>query len=638
MKTRIAFVVGSVLSAMTAPAQDYQDVSSSTGIGFVQRGGVTTMDGGVAMFDLDNDHDLDVVVTNARQYCELFENDGTGHFTAIGPQSGLQVTRQAFGVLAVDYDNDGWTDLFVYGSGANDYLFRNNGDRTFTDVTAQAGVSDIFMTTTAGFADYDGDGWLDLYVGNYIDQPNFPYHWGAPNKLYHNEGNGTFREVAQALGVQCAGRFPQNAPFPGDTTYGCTLSVLWLDHDDDGDPDLFIGNDFGNTVVPNRLYRNDGPGGPGGPEWIFTDDSVNAGFAITEFNMGITPGDVDNDGDMDLYTSNLGNNHMLRNNGDGTFTDVTQAAGPVEGMYNGRPMVAWATSFDDIDLNGSIDLHIVNGFIDTVPMMQNDPNQPNRLWMNNGNGTFRRASLPLIEDDQVGRGLACGDLDADGRNDIVITNNSGDVRCFRNTTSTPLHWIKFLLTGTHGNRDGIGARVYVDFNGDRSRRDVIASGSYISMNAKDPHFGVGWAQRVKKATFLWPAGVEQTLYNLDSDAAYLVQEPYVDLGRAATPTIQNGWLEMPVEVTNPTATPTRVALIAGIRLVGYPIPFYLATEAIANPGASTITLRLPAPNGNLGSASGLDAELTYWLYSSNGGTSIGQTITVDQNRLTVIVP
>jgi hypothetical protein len=616
--------------AASAQAQSFSDQTAASGTALQQAGLLDTMDGGSVFFDYDGDRDLDLFVTNGRQACRLFRNNGNGSFTDVAAAAGLAGLRRTWGATAADYDNDGDPDLFITGISV-DSLMRNNGNGTFTDVTNAAGVTDVNVTTAASWADYDGDGWLDLYLGNYVGEPNFPYHQGAPNRLFHNNRNGTFTDLAPQLGVICDDLYPAGAPSPGTQAIGCTLSVLWLDYDNDRDPDLFVGNDFGPFVCPNKLYRNDGPSaGPGG--WRFTDVSVSAGFDIHEFNMGISPGDIDGDGDLDVYTSNLGNNHLLQNDGNGTFTDITAAAGPVEGSMNNLLLTSWASVFEDFDNDGDMDLYVVNGFIQTVPAMANEPLAPNSLWMNQGTGLFQKASIPLLEDTGLGRGLSSGDYDFDGDSDLYLVNNGGPARLFRNETPAR-SWVQIAARGTASNRDAIGTRVEVETGGRRFVREIHAGSSYNSMHAKDPQIGLGSSTRMDVLRLLWRSGVVQELHGLPVGAKYDIVEPYADLSVAQGPRIANQRLEFPFECRVLGNASTFTFAMLEVELQGYWPPVTFVESRTMTPGSTQQSFWVPAPGNSIWPFHGTPVTLRYRLFSNVGGI-----VTVDEHVLQTRLP
>jgi hypothetical protein len=616
--------------ASSAYAQSFSDQTQSTGTALTQAGMPDTMDGGSVFFDYDGDRDLDLFVTNGRQACRLYRNDGNGSFTEVGVAAGLSVIRRAWGATAADYDNDGDPDLFIMGS-STDNLMRNNGDGTFTDVTVAAGVQDPYLTTAASWADYDGDGWVDLYVGNYIGEPFFPYHQGAPNRLFRNNRNGTFTDLAPQLGLICDDRYPAGAPMAGSQAIGCTLSVLWLDYDDDGDPDLFVGNDFGPFVCPNKLYRNDGPSsGPGG--WRFTDVSATAGFDIHEFNMGISPGDIDGDGDLDVYTSNLGNNHLLRNDGNGSFTDITAAAGPVEGSMNNLLLTSWASVFEDFDNDGDVDLYVVNGYIATVPAMANEPLAPNALWMNRGDGSFAKASIPLLEDRGLGRGLSSGDYDFDGDSDLYLVNNGGACRMFRND-SPARSWVQVAPRGTASNRDGIGTRVEIEAGGKRFVREIHAGSSYLSMHAKDAQIGLGAESRMDVLRLRWRSGIVQELHGLPAGARYDIVEPFADLAAAEAPRLANQRLEFPFECRVPGSASTFTFAMLEVEIQGFWPPVTFAESRTMSPGSSPQAFWVPAPGNSIWPFHGTPVTLRYRLFSNVGGL-----VTVDEHVIRTRLP
>jgi len=382
--------------AIVAYGVDFSDVTDIAGVG------CTGSSRGVAWGDYDNDGDLDLYVANYNEANVLYRNNGDGTFTDVTSEAGVGCISHSYGVAWGDYDNDGDLDLYVANYGAN-VLYRNNGDGTFTDVTSEAGVSCTGSSLGVAWGDYDNDGDLDLYVAN---------HYEA-NVLYKNNGDGTFTDVTGAAGVGCTG-----------SSYG----VAWGDYDNDGDLDLYVTN-----YEANVLYRNNGDG-------TFTDVTSEAGVSCTGSSRGVAWGDYDNDGDLDLYVANYNEANVLyRNNGDGTFTDVTSEAGV--GCTGHSLGVAWG----DYDNDGDLDLYVTN-------------DGANVLYRNNGDGTFT----------MVGAGVGCtgssygvawGDYDNDGHLDLYVANSGANV-LYRNNGNLN-HWLQIRLHGTISNRSAIGTKVKV---------------------------------------------------------------------------------------------------------------------------------------------------------------------------------
>ncbi|HEV8324879.1 MAG TPA: CRTAC1 family protein, partial [Myxococcota bacterium] len=474
--------------------------------------------GGVAVVDVDEDDDLDLFFTGATADSHLYLNDGTGRFTDGTLAAGLGGVTGVRGVGAADYDNDGDQDLYLGRLGPN-YLFKNLGGGTFTEVGAAAGVDETGLTLGAVFGDYDQDGWLDIYTANYLEDKysrGYPTYPGPPNNLYHNNADGTFTDVAPAVGV--------------DST-GATLGVAFVDYDNDGDLDLVEVNDYGMGpgAEHNTIYRNDGVGGPGG--WLFVNVGDGIGFDAGIFGMSACPGDYDNDGWMDVYAGNICRN-VLHHNLGGTFEEVSTAAGitgygfsdPTQfftGWPSPDPMgnvfeqgmveylalytdptstllctTSFSGGFQDFDNDGWLDFHLSNGYVRASPYLPEGRNEPDFVYHNEGDGTFTDVTAVSGADDRgEGRGSAYGDLDFDGDVDIVEVNNALDpppehmVLAFNEWAAGS--WLQVKLEGVTSNRDGIGARVEIWADGLYQMRVVSGGDGSFSRSDLAVHFGLG---------------------------------------------------------------------------------------------------------------------------------------------------
>ena len=436
------------------------------------------------------------------------------------------------GCAFADYDGDGDLDIYlVNGTGPTNgrdkrtipssALYRNNGDGTFTDVTKIAGVGDPRWSTSAAFADYDNDGYLDIYVGNYVDfdEPLVPVDFelkkyvkatstllpqpykSQPNSLYHNNGDGTFTEVGEISGVA-----HEN---------GKSLGVVFGDYDGDGDLDLYVVND----VSVNKLFRNEG-------NRRFTDMSSSIPLDGRRSVMGAIFGDYDNDGDLDVFSTHWQDDTcaLYRNDG-GKFTDVTFQSGLGE-IYIGYS--GWGAGFFDYDNDGDLDIFAVNGY--TSPSQGNFeaciPQRP-FLFRNNGDGTFtdvtNRSGMALRRK-IAGRGVAFGDYDNDGDVDILISVNNGRAILLRNEGGNRNNWLILKLVGRKSNRDGIGARVEL-ISGDLVQvREVCAGSGYLSQSDLRVHFGLGKRSEAD-VRIRWPSGTVQTIKGLKANRIFTVVEP-----------------------------------------------------------------------------------------------------------------
>ncbi len=521
---------------------------------------------GCIWFDYNNDGYVDLYVVNGSTLANLlrpdrvksppnnylFRNNGDGSFTDVTREAGVPGHGWGFGAVAADYNNDGFVDLFVYNYGPN-ILYRNNGDGTFTDVTAHAGVAggELVWSAGAAFGDYDKDGYLDLYVAGYIDfdlrhlpetaQPTCTYREkmmkvcgprglkGAPDALYHNNGDGTFTEVTERAGVADRNRY-----------YG--FAVLIEDLDGDGWPDIVVANDS----CPNYFYHNKGDG-------TFVEIGAATGIAYNgegqeQANMGIAAGDYDNDGWTDLFISTFSfdNKTLFHNDGKGMFTDVSYPSGLGEATVR---YLGMATFFMDYNNDGWKDVFIVNGHLyPEVDRLFNDEHylQNPQLFENQANGKFRQVSreVGLGALRIGGRGGAFCDYDNDGDLDVAITTIGGRPLLLQNDGGNKAgHWLQVKTVGTKSNRDGIGALVSVAAGTLIQSDRVRTGGSWLSGNDMRLHFGLGGREKADWVEIHWPSGKVERLTNVSADQVLVVREgegqiasPYKPFRRSAATT------------------------------------------------------------------------------------------------------
>ncbi len=501
---------------------------------------------GVVVFDFNNDGLQDIYVASKPSWSDspdqidganaLYRNDGNGSFTDVAADAGVdQLMGLSNGGCAADYDNDGDQDLYVTNWGSSK-LFRNNGSGAFADVTDHAGLGDpdpSYRSMGCAWGDYDRDGHLDFVVVRHMEESDMEafdlrlfYLAVRPLGLFHNNGDGTFAEVSHLLGDVSA---PQKIPGEYGTLWGAGFQPGWVDFDNDGDPDLYVVNDFGHDVQPNVLWRNDGPGDGG--SWKFEDISRDSRANVPMFGMGLAVGDYDLDGHFDLYVTNIEDNVLLRNNGDGlAFTETAAAAAAGMGSFQRRQRVSWGTVFFDYDNDGWEDLYIASGHLDS-DRFTNHRHQPNLLLRNTGQATFEDVSSVSGADDRgVGRGVAYADFNDDGCLDLYLANLglAGDeaqsARLFLNSCHWDSSWLRVRTVGTISNRDGIGARVTVVANGQTQIREIAAGSSNKSQNMLPAHFGLGPASQVDSVRVRWPSGIVQTLHDVPTNQQLTVVE------------------------------------------------------------------------------------------------------------------
>jgi len=509
---------------------------------------IETMGSGVALFDYDNDGRLDIFFVNGaplsdptpkgtipqktgpKYWNRLYHQKPDGTFEDVTEKAGLQGIGYDMGVAVGDYDNDGYDDLYVTGLGGN-HLYHNNGNGTFTDVTQSSGTGGSGWSTSATWVDLDNDGLLDLVVLRYVKW-DFDDIWCGERTpghraychpdvfdpitplVYHNDGHGHFTEVAAKIGL--------NRPGKG-------LGVSIGDFDGDGKVDVAVANDS----MVEYLYRNKGDG-------TFEETGMPAEIAVdgdgrTYAGMGIDLQDFDNDGLPDLIITNLANQKyaLYRNNGDGSFSydSYVTGIGSMTLLHSG-----WGIKFLDYDNDGRKDLIIAQGHdLDTVELNypQLHYKEPPLLAFNTGKEFVDVSSESgnVFKERWVGRGLAVGDIDNDGRIDAVFTTNGGPAYVLRNETKTDNHWLTLSLVGHKSNRDGIGAVIKLTTAAGSQWVTVTTGGSYLSASDKRAHFGLGTAPVAQSIEIRWPSGIVQKLSNIHADQILTVNEPIATLAK-----------------------------------------------------------------------------------------------------------
>jgi hypothetical protein len=549
-----SFAVQGPQSAQAKPAAPvsivpakFIDITASAGIHFLHQAPHTsrkylieTMGSGVALFDCDNDGRLDLFLVNGAPYGDptppgtipqktgpeywnrMYHQKSDGTFEDVTEKAGLEGVGYGMGVAVGDYDNDGYEDLYVTGYGGN-RLYHNNGNCTFTDVTDKAGVGGSGWSTSAAWVDLDNDGRLDLVVARYVTW-DWDDKWCGPEDnrgychpdvfppismlVYHNDGNGRFTEESHKLGLDKPAK---------------ALGIAIGDYDRDGRIDLFIANDS----MPEFLFHQKADG-------TFEEVGLESGVGVdgdgrTYAGMGADFADYDNDGFPDLAVTALANQKyaLYRNDHDGTFDYVSYLTG-VAGitlLHSG-----WSLRFLDYDNDGWKDLLIAQGHdLDTVEKSypQLRYREPMML-LRNMESHFVDVSAqsgPAFQEAWVGRGMAIGDIDNDGKIDAVVTTNGGPVHILHNETPTGNHWLTLKLVGHRSNRDGIGAVVEVTTSEGPQWVTVTTSSGYLSASDPRPHFGLGSDTLAKSVVIRWPSGIVQTLNNVAGDRIVQVDEP-----------------------------------------------------------------------------------------------------------------
>lgn len=525
-------------AAIGAVAAKFSDVTAAAGLAFIQHDGgcgrryfVEQVCAGAALLDANGDGNLDVYFPQPKplgvcKYAQplrqrLYLNDGKGHFRLAAGAFGGTDTEHGIAAAVGDYDNDGHEDLYVCCYGRNT-LYHNRGDGTFEDVTRQAGVGLDGFSTDAVWFDYDGDGYLDLYVCRYCkwtvatnvtcwsngkpdtcDPSTYP---PTTSVLYHNNGDGTFTNVtAHALPGQASGR---------------SLGVAAADFNHDGRLDLFVAND----ITPNFLYLNRGDG-------TFQEVAMvqNVAFGLSgkaQANMGVAVGDYDEDGDLDVLVTTFANEpYTLYRNDNGFFTDVTNTAGLFQPTL---PLLGFGTGFFDALNRGRLDLFFANGHISPYMPLRFEGQsykQKNLLMLNDGHGKFVEDPDALPKDDvRVHRGVCFGDINNDGRVDILVTAEDDRPTLLRND-STAGHWLLLRLTDKHGCSTPIGTRCVATIGGQKRLRVVLGGGSYGGSSDYRVHFGLGAATEVERLEIHWMSGRVQVLEHIRADRILAVREP-----------------------------------------------------------------------------------------------------------------
>ena len=515
----------------------FDDITAKAGITFKHTMGASELTSlvestgvGCAFLDYDNDGWMDIYLVNggvlsglgetgtnnatAPTRCSdrLYHNRGDGTFEDVTEKAGILPGGYGIGVVVGDYDNDGYPDIYETEYGTN-RLYHNNGNGTFTECAKEAGVAETGFSVGAVFLDYDNDGKLDLFVGKYVqydDEYNrkhgkandFPGPLAYPatvSQLYRNLGNGKFTNVTTAAGIKIPGR---------------AMGVGSFDYDDDGWPDIFVSND----AMENHLWHNRGDG-------TFKEEALMAGVALGAMGevtgaMAVETGDVNGDGRIDLYVPDFQQSCLYINMGKGFFDNQTMISGITKVVGN---HIQWGAVLADFDNDGALDLYVSRGDANSLT------GYPDKLLLNDGKARFTEVSGsagPWFQQARMGRGVARGDFDNDGKMDLLVANLNDSPVLLRNTSSLPgHHWLMLKLVGHTSNRDGIGARVRCILGDKILVRERVSAGSYCCSHDPRIHFGLGEVTVVPEIEIRWPSRKVQKLTNVKADQILTVDEP-----------------------------------------------------------------------------------------------------------------
>jgi enediyne biosynthesis protein E4 len=546
-------------SAHPSPEPLFREISEEVGLKFHHFTGATgeyympeIMGAGAALFDYDNDGDLDVYLIQGtvfdptqdpraskfpppagskpgnRLFRNLLSETGKLQFVDVTEKAGVGHIGYGMGVAVGDYDNDGFQDLYVTNFGHN-VLYHNNGNGTFTDVTAKAGVDDPRWSTSAAWVDFDRDGRLDLFVANYLDfnikgnkrctastgerdyctPKMYP---PVPARLFRNLGDGTFQDVTEAAGIGAA--------------VGPGLGVATDDFNGDGWPDIYVANDG----AAAHLWINQ-------RNRTFKETSLLSGAAYnaegtSQAGMGVAAGDFDNDGDDDIVKTNLTKEgcNLYVNDGRGNFYDAAAELGLLLPTF---PYTGFGTGWLDYDNDGRLDLFVANGAVNRMEALRGTSypfNQPNQLFHNEGEGNkFREmtaAAGPAFALSEVSRGAAFGDINNDGAIDVLVANNNGPARLLLNQTHSlnRNHWLLVRLEATDGNRFGIGAKIEIHRRGQKLVRRAHTDSSYLSANDVRVHFGLGGDALIESLIVYWPNGSAEAWDKIQADQIVTIRQ------------------------------------------------------------------------------------------------------------------
>ena len=492
----------------------------------IEDSGITLNRGtwGAAWADYDGDGWLDLTLFAGRGNLLLYKNRGDGTFTDVTERTGIEPPG-AFAVAGAfgDYNNDGCPDLYLAQGGwlrgesgvPSDMLYQNNCDGTFSTITKEAGIKNLYYGIGVAWADYNNDGFLDIYVANRGSIDKEGVYVYEPNILWRNNGDGTFTDVALELGVtgvasSCldSSRYLPEIPSDAQKLKKMAFQTVWFDYNNDNLPDLFVATE----ELPSPLYRNRGDG-------TFAEVTAEAGLCRSASNMGVAVGDYNNDGFIDLYVTNEGANYLWRNNGDGTFRQDANILGVEDAKSLG-----WGTEFLDYNNDGYLDIYVANGRIPERNIIL----RFDKLYKNKEGEEFLEvASLEGIKGNTITRAFAFGDYNNDGFVDLFVGSspfaNRINHRLYQNQTNKN-NWFTVQLIGTKSNRDAIGARIVATIGSVRQTREVRSGASYASQNSLWQTFGLGSASIVDTLKVHWPSGARTEIHNIGANQKIVIIE------------------------------------------------------------------------------------------------------------------
>lgn len=530
--TQINLLVLALLISLNLNGQIiFEEVSLSNGLNFDYQEELK-MGGGAASFDYDNDGDEDLYIVGGQNPDGLFENDGNGVFTDVSESTNIAFLTSSVmstSVVTGDIDNDGIREIFIGTIGEigtafsnikpNLLLKYNPSSSQFENIIETTQITDQSFCMGAHFFDSNQDGYLDLYLINYVAVPKLLQegsqvigfdHECHENKLYINNGDGTFTDLTIFYSLDQA---------------ACTLAATSSDLDGDGDPEIIVANDFGKWLEPNQLFQNEGG------DFAYTDVSVSSNTNAQMYGMGIAVGDYDEDLDMDFYVTNIGNNFFFENNGDMQFIDVAEIKGIQNSTsVNELNVTGWGAIFEDFNNDTYLDLFVSNGYVYSAVDID-DTSQNDELYLGSVEHEFSNVSIESgIEFNGPSRGALKGDWNQDGQIDLItITNEKltpdiqNSINFYNNIYSTN-NWIGFDLSGTTSNKDAYGAKVILYAEDRAFLREVKGGDSHASQGSSKIHFGLGDIQVIDSITIHWPSGIKETLKDIETNKYHNIQE------------------------------------------------------------------------------------------------------------------